>query len=274
MPKNENEVKKEKKPVSKVHIIVSVSITVVCLAIGGVGGYFIGKRFFPKEDSIDYSKLSDADFEDDQEALMRRYSVSKATDYTEEFKPYELANISINKIKEHDYVVNKTYGQVNAMGVEQSVRATAIKNKEEYFLENISCSKMVQTGKRFYQSGNTVTTYDGENVEEDKAKWKETPLSELSLEEHEQTWGKDLSRPCIYIISSKTAFDTSSAEKNDEGYVVRLDLSPKYSVLRYVRQMVSISPISDPLFHSVQLNLFLKERSQIAPGSLWKNQNQ
>lgn len=257
MPKKIDEQKSNKKSVSKKHVIVSVSITLLCLAVGGVGGYFIGRMFFPKEQSIDYSKLKDADFEDDQVELMKRFANSKASDYTKEFKCYELANIGINKAKEHEYMVSKTYGEVKAMGVDQSVRATAIRNKENYFLENISASSMLQTGKRFYQDANKVTTHDGSNVSTNRADWKAEPLSELSVEEHEAKWGKDLSRPIIYIVSSKTTFDTSTAEKTNDGYVVRLDLSPKYAVLRYVRQMVEISPIKDPLFHSIQLTIHL-----------------
>ena len=171
MPKIKDEQKKEKKPVSKKHIIISVSITVLCIALGGVGGYFIGNMVFRQEQTIDYSKLKDVDFEDDHEALMKRYNSSTASDYTKEFEPYELANIATEKVKQHDYVVAKTYGQVNAMGVAQTVRATSIRNKEEYFLENISASSMLQTGKRFYQKDGKITTYNGENVETAKAKW-------------------------------------------------------------------------------------------------------
>lgn len=257
MPKNKEQKKKEKKPINKKHVIISVSIIASCLVVGGVGGYFIGRLFFPKSQSIDYSKLNEKEFEDDQIALMKRYSASKASDYTKDFAPYELANIGINKIKEHDFVSSKTYGKVNAMGVEQTVRASSIKNRNEYFLENISASSMVQTAKRFYQKEDKVSTFDGGNVSTNRADWKENPVSELSLVEHEAKWGKDLSRPLIYIISSKTAFDTSTATKNEDGYIVRLDLSPKYAVLRYVRQMVEISPIKDPIFHSVQLTLSL-----------------
>ena len=257
MPKNLDKEKNSKKPIDKKHIIISVSITVLCLALGGVGGYFIGKMFFPKNEIIDYSKLKDVDFEDDQEALMKKYALSKSSDYSKDFAPYEIVNIGINKIKEHKYVETKTYGQVNAMGVEQSVRATSIKNEDNYFMENISTSSAVQTGKRFYQSGETIKTYNGSNVSTERADWPETAESELSLEEHEAKWGKQLSRPIIYIISSKTAFETSTATKTDDGYVVRLDLSPKYSILRYVRQMVEISPISDPVFHSVQFTVTL-----------------
>lgn len=257
MPKLKDEAKKEKKPISKVHIIVSISVTVTCLALGGVGGYFIGKLFFPANQAIDYSKMKDVDFEDDQEALMRKYAVSKSDDYTKDFAPYELANISLNKFKDHEYVKSVTHGKVNAMGVEQTIRATSIKHKDEYFLENISASSMLQTGKRFYQSNGVVKTYNGTNAESEKATWADPAESELTLEEHEAKWGKNLSRPLIYIISSKTAFDTSTATKSEDGYVVRLDLSPKYAVLRYVRQMVEISPVKDPYFHSVQLTMYL-----------------
>lgn len=257
MPKVEEAVKKEKKPVNKKQVIISVSITVLCLALGGVGGYFVGKLFFPNNAVIDYSKMKDADFEDDQALLMKKYQSTKSDDYTTAFKPYEIANIGINKISNHDYVQVKTKGDVNAMGVNQTVRATSIKNKDEYFLENISASSMLQTGKRFYQRGETITTYNGENVEAERANWNSTPQSELSLSEHEAKWGKQLSRPLIYIISSKTSYDTSTATKTSDGYKVILDLHPKYAVLRYVRQMVEISPVKDPLFHSIQLTLNL-----------------
>ena len=257
MAKNEVEIKKEKKPVNKVHVIVSVSVTVACLAIGGVGGYFIGKLFFPNNAPIDYSKLKDVDFEDDQVVLMKKYQASKSDDYTKSFAPYEIANIGINKISQHDYVVTKTKGEVNAMGVAQTVRATSIKNKDEYFLENISASSMLQTGKRFYQRGETISTFNGEKVESEKAVWSTTPQSELPLTEHEAKWGKQLSRPLIYIISSKTSYETSTATKTSDGYKVILDLHPKYAVLRYVRQMVEISPIKDPIFHSIQLTFNL-----------------
>ena len=248
---------KEKKPINKKHLVITICVTLACLTIGGVGGYFLGGLFFPKEQAIDYSKMRDVDFEDDQVALMKRYNATKVDNYVDKFAPHELANISINKIKEHDYFVSKTIGKVDALGVEQTVHATSIKNKEEYFLENISASSMLQTGYRFYQKNDQITTYKGDKVETTKAVWDETPVSELSTVEHEEKWGKQLSRPFIYIISSKTAFDTSTAEKTSDGYRVRLDLSPKYSVLRYVRQMVSISPVKDPIFHSIQLNLLL-----------------
>ncbi len=257
MLNNKDKPKKERKPVSKKHIIITVSITVLCIALGGVGGYFIGNMVFRNEQSVDYSKFKDVDFEDDHVALMKKYKSSTASDYTKVFEPYELANIATEKFKQHDYVVAKTYGQVNAMGVAQSVRATSIKHKEEYMLENISASSMVKTAKRFYQKDGKVTTYNGENIETAKAKWNEASKNTLSIEEHEAKWGKDLSRPLIYIISSKTCKETSNSEKTNDGYVVHLDLSPKYSVLRYARQMVEISPVKDPIFETIQLTLTL-----------------
>ena len=257
MRKNESE-KETRKPLKKKsRVIIAISITLGCVIVGGVGGYFVGNMVFRSQNAIDYSKMNIADFEDDTESLMKKYSSAKTSDYSITFQPYELACIAIEKVKGHDYVMAQTYGEVDAMGVNQTVRATSIKNKDEYFMENISASSMVKTAFRFYQSESKVTTYEGSNVETDKAEWKTKPYSELTTTEHEEKWGKDLSRSIIYIISSKTCFDTSKAEKTDSGYTVRLDLSPKYSVLRYVRQMLSISPIKDPIFHSVQFNLYL-----------------
>lgn len=246
-----------KKPFSKKKIIIISIIGALSLVALGVGGYFLGQWIYINNNTIDYSKLSETELEDDQVALMKKYSESVASDYTKDFKSYELANIGINKIQNHDYVVSKTIGSAKALGVDQSVRAASIKNKNEYFLENLSVSKLVQTAKRFYQKEDVVKTYNGSEIDIEKAAWNENPDSELSLKDHEAKWGKQLSRPLLYIISSKTTLDTSTATKSSDGYTVKLDLSPKYAVLRYERQIVEISPVTNPIFHKIHLTLKL-----------------
>lgn len=239
--------------------IVYSCLIVGFLAIGGIGGYLLSKQLF--KPSIDYSSLNEDEFEDNITPLTRKLSSAKtSSDLTKTFEPVELVEIGINKISAHEYVTSKQYGLVKAkvsgVVVNQTVRASSIKNGNEYFLENISKSNMVAEGRRFYQSGDNVKTYVGSNVEIDHADWPENKSSTLSIQDHIKAWGKDLTRPLIYIVSSKTV-ENGTAEVTDNGYNVTLELNPIYSVLRYVRQMISISGVSNPVFKSITLDVEL-----------------
>lgn len=245
------------KNIKKKDIIITSIVGVCGVSIGIVAGSFIGKGYYASKNAIDYNAMSINDFEDDAQALMKRYNSSKNKSYDTEFKPYELATIALEKVKNHAYVKTQSFGVVNAMGIKQTIRATSIKNNNSYFLENLSVSSMVQVAKRFYQTDDQVTTYDSNKAETEKAVWNTDPISTLPKAEHEEIWGKDLSRPSIYIISSKTALSTSYVEKTTTGYTVSLDLHPVYSVLRYVKQMIVLSGVESPKFESINLKYTL-----------------
>lgn len=233
-------------------IIFSI-LGVFALGIIG-GGIFLAVKIYNDNQEEAPTDYKDSDFEDDNDALYARYLASHDGDLTKQYKTYELANISIYKFKDHNYYYSKTYGLATSFGIDQTIRASVIKNNDSYFMENLS-SGLVKTAKRFYQSNQTVSTYDGKIETSEKALWDEEPLSKLSLEEHEAQWGKELSRPLIYIISSKTVLETSTSESTENGYVVHLDLHTEFSTLRYKRQIVSISSVKKPTFKSVHLDL-------------------
>lgn len=229
------------------------------LTIGALGGYLLSKQLF--KPTIDYSSLNEDEFEDNMTSLTRRFtSANKSSDLSRTFSPVELVEIGIDKIGSHEYVTSKQYGLVKAkvsgVVVNQTVRASSIKNGNKYFLENISKSNMVAEGRRFYQEGETVKTYVGSNVEIDRAVWEESKSSSLTSSEHVAKWGKDLTRPLIYIVSSKTV-KSGSTETTEGGYKVNLELNQVYSVLRYIRQMISISGVSNPVFKSLNLTVEL-----------------
>lgn len=252
-----NKKQKEKKPnkLTKKGLVAIIASAIVCLGIGGVGGYFIGQGFFANLSAIDYSQYSADELEDNNENLMKRYSRENPSNYLHKFKPYELAEIALNKIANHENVRSVQYGNVHVplFGVEQTIRTQAIKNGEKYYLENISASSMVKAAKRFYQEGDEVKSYDGGSVSLNSAIWNKDPTSVLSKKEHAEVWGKDLTRPSIYIVSKATALDTSTAVRDGDGYKVSLELDPILSVLRYVKQMTSISNVQSPKFHSVHI---------------------
>jgi len=100
-----------------------------------------------------------------------------------------------------------------------------------------------------------VDIYDGSIVSDSNGisgEYKEK--EELTVEEYEETWGKNLSQPVIYIISSKTTLDTSFIKTSDNGYTISLDLDPLTSVIRYSKQMIQMSSLSNaPEFTKVHV---------------------
>ena len=188
---------------------------------------------------------------------MNKYEKNHNGDLSKTYKPYELVNISFEKIKNHSYVTQQTFGVVNAMGVKQTIRGVTVKHNDELFMENLSVSRLVQAANRFYQKDDLVTTYDGKNIQTESANWNESPTTSLTKKEHEEKWGKDLSRPYIYIISSQTCLETSNIVKTSDGYLVSVDLDPIYGALRYVKQMCNISHIDPPSFQSINIKYTL-----------------
>lgn len=255
-----NPVKRNIRKPSKTESVVISILLVTGIGVGTGAGIFFGNSYFASKNGIDYSSMSIQDFEDDVSALMKKYDSTSTSDYTTKFEPYELASIGLAKVKAHDYVMQQSFGQVNAMGVKQVVRSASIKENDKYFLENLSSSSLVSVAKRFYQSGDEIKTFDGSKAEVEKATWSADPLSILSIVEHEEKWGRDIARPSIYIVSSKTTLPTSTAEKTSTGYSVSLDLHPVFSVLRYVKQMTEISGVEAPNFKTINIVYTLDER--------------
>lgn len=243
---------------TKTKIIYS-SLIIVFLAIGGFAGYIVSGIIF--KNGANYDNISEnqiLSIEDDSEALLKRFSSANInSDLTSTFTPVELVEISLAKFSTHTYIRSTQYGLVTAMGVDQTVRTSSIKNGENYFLEDISNSSLVHAARRFYQSGDEVKDYEGSNVTQTKATWSDSKCTIRNIEEHTKKWGKDLSRPLIYIISSKTA--NGNVVKTDSEYHVSLSLDKDLSTIRYAKQMLSISPIDNPVFDSLDIQLILNK---------------
>lgn len=244
---------------TKTKIIYS-SLIIVFLAIGGFAGYIASGLVFKNKQNYDnITENQILSIEDNYDALLERFSSADTnSNLTTTFTPTELVGISIAKFRTHTYISSIQYGLVNAMGVDQTVRAASIKNGENYFLEDISNSSMVHAARRFYQTGDEVKDYEGSDVSRTKATWSDSNCTTRNIEEHTKKWGKDLSRPLIYIISSKTA--TGTAEKTGAEYHVSLSLDKNLSTIRYAKQMLSISPIDNPVFDSLDIQFILNEK--------------
>lgn len=237
--------------------VLYISLTIICLAIGGFGGYIVsGYVFKNKRNLDDISEDYLMQLEDDGAALLEQFNGANVnSDLTETFSPVQLVDISLEKISKHQYVTSLQYGLVRAMGQNQTVRAASIKNDSGYFLENISAGA-VSAARRFYQSNDQVKDIEGKKVSTTSAKWSDDNATTRSIEDHISVWGKDLSRPLPLIISSKT-INSGTATKVGDEYRVSLSLHKDRSTIRYAKQMIAISGVENPIFESVDVQFLL-----------------
>ena len=229
-------------------------ITLVCLA-GMLVGVGFSLFYFLYFEAIDYSKYTPSQFEDDQVALMEKYENTAKVDYFDTFKPYELANIAVNKLGQHEYAKSVAKGVVHAAISDQRTDSYYQKSKDTYFFENISLG-FKQIYLRFYQTLDEVLQYRG-----NANAWNKTVDKRYNLTSFEDKWGRNLSRYSIFIVSSKTTLmDQTTKTKQDGKIYLSLELHPIYSVLRYVKQMMATSDMeTPPSFHKMHLNLTLDE---------------
>ncbi len=236
-------------------------------------GIFLARTFH--FDATNYSELNPKDFEDNVKGLYRTYETKHNEKTLEElvdvYKPYEIVNLAEYKAEENENLVTIGIGEVTAVAnVKQTIYATQMRLGNEYFMENLSKSKFVSVAKRFYQEEDTVYSYVGELENEKRATWPEVVKEELTLEEHEEKWGKDLTRGSIYIVSSKTVLE-SDYNFVDGNLEVTLTLDPLYSVIRYVKQMVHVSDLSvPPTFHDVKVTYVIDENLRLLSRDIYE----
>jgi len=200
---------------SKKRTILSLSI-ISMTAIGlGLGAAFFFHSQLAGGVTTDYTKIDADKLADDNTALLTAYSsVKKAGgDYVSAFssKPYQVANIAFQLFSahEHCFAQGKGVGSAKLFGgsVNQNIRSTVIKDGDHYFEESLSLSGVVNLADRMYQENNMVVRHVGRVASGDVE--KPASLDEgttYTIPNYQKAMGRDLSNPCIYIISSPRQF--------------------------------------------------------------------
>lgn len=238
-----------KKP-SKRTVVTCVGL-VLAISVGVATGFLLAFELSPK--GIDYSGLNEDGYADNNKKLYEDYLANPKNPL--DYSPSDLANISIYKYSLNKYTESSVTSAAKSMGVTQTTYGRSIKSDNEFFNESISESTFVKVAKRFYQEGDKVDIYNGQ-IENDSngVSGEYETKEEFTVEQYEDTWGRNLSQPVIYIISSKTTLDTSTITENENGYTISLDLDPLTSVIHYSKQMIQMSSLDNaPEFTKVHV---------------------
>ena len=156
---------------------------------------------------------------------------------------------------------------VNAnMGV-GGVMAPTIRYNDEYLEESLSKSDPgsimnIVVAQRDYQHGtnddSNIDSYRG-NISSDVTNpdWNNAEHTTYTVASYEEEFGKTVSRPSVYIISSKTVLEASTVSKTNDGYSIYMDLHTSNSVARYVKRMMHLSNSEVQSFDYIHLTFFV-----------------
>lgn len=222
--------------------------------ISGAGGFLLGQHLFKR--SVDYDKYNviDEDFSE-QYALYENMSQDK---YYSSFTDIELVNIGLLNIQKCEHLYSICTGYVKAAGVNQNIHTGTVRDGNRYFQEDTAASTFIKAANRFYQEDGKVTWYKGKYVSPTSGDYSSSKITEYTLEEYANTWGRTLDDPCIYNVTNQCYVDSENTIDEDGNHVISIDLDPRSSVTRYVKQMMMTGNLKDaPIFHKVNLTFVL-----------------
>ena len=230
--------------------VIYISIAATALGVGVTGG-IIAKRM--SGEVVDYGDIDTNALELDGPTMLQKYESYKGNNIESAFTAPELVVAGLEKYRscEHSYSVGKG---VASTIVSQSVRNFQIRNGDDYFEESISKSSMVSLANRMTQhtkEGN-VTLYKGSASSDEVGSYSNNG-KEYEHSAYKEYLGKTLDEMFIYIVSNMTTKD-GKIEKDDDKYVITLDLDPDFSTYYYKFQMKNISGLDElPTFSYVKL---------------------
>ncbi len=276
---------KEKKPWSKRKAIIFWSVGIVASLGVGVGVGYILSSVFNSGTVGNYDNINVSKYAVDYDALVTKYqSLPEDTDYSKNFTPAEMANLSLSLLHRQNQWEIQGYGKTtfHVFGVsgDQIIRSTFIRDGQSYFEESLSKSNMVQAAWRMYEDydkgdQSTVSRYSGTITgEATDASFASATPTQYSRQDYYQHAGRYLDGiPCIYIISDKclspesqktTSGIATGVQKTDDGYVVELELNPQITVKNYVLQMQATTDLAGPpTFQFVHLTFHLDSKLQL-----------
>ena len=229
---------KEKKITCSKKTVVQFSIIALCaISIGVAGGIIAKKKFGPVE--TDYAGFDPEMFRADAKSLLKEYEANPNKTFT----PAELVNIGLEKYRNCENSYSIGVGQASTI-VNQSIRSIQIRNKDDYFEEQISRSSMVSLANRVNANGNNAIVHKGKAKDVEVAEYNEKAISYTS-DEFKSVWGKTLQEMFIYIISNDTVDSNKSSVTKKSGKIyVNLELDVDIASYYYKLQMKNLSDLS------------------------------
>lgn len=261
--------KKVKKPLSKgARALILVGVIVGGLGAGAGIGLLMGH--FLKKPEVLIPEVDLNEVEDDVGNLLERYEacIAEGKNPLNTFAIHELANISMQKYTSHEYGVSYSYGTADS-AVDLDIRNISIRSNGTFFEEALSKSKPgiinIVVAQRDIQYGDEedseIVSYLGDvKSDVESPTWTNAKKEEYVASDYEEKFGKKVSRPSVYIVSSKTVLeDGTSISKTEDGYEIAMNLDTIKGVARYRKRMMNLSGSDVKSFEYVRMTYYVDD---------------
>ena len=223
-------------------ILQIVTTCIICISAIATG-FFIGTKISDKYFSIDkYAGLT-------KEELMDDISNINYEDKTpDQLNATDVFNIAINILRTRNNYIRTAFGELEtSIGITQFTNSRSGKTNTSHFQESSTYSSMIKRAGRFtYEEGEKIHYQEGtaQGNGLDTVEWVDE-FTDYDYDEYEELIGRQLDYESTYIVSSKTAIESSQCAINGDEYTYTITLDPTLASLTYLKEISYVSDV-DP----------------------------
>lgn len=236
-------IERERKKIKKIPFLILIAVAVFT-------GVMIGKWFISNTKPTDIYNF-DVMALYDNTALIKAQAVGKTPIEIGATKSFIVA---LDNTENYNLVRIDGYGNVNAMGINQSIKTQMVKNGNKLMLENVSISMFVKAADRFYLEDDGNISHVKGSVSNGYVNW-DGSSDTMTQTEYYEKMGTKITDFLPYIVSSKTVVSETKVSKVGENYTFSLTLDKVKGVAKYVKSMKESGGLSDYPVFSENINL-------------------
>lgn len=262
----------EKKTFSK-----KMKTLAILLALGIFTGSGLGVWYFnvALRSNVDYSAINPSDYiQDVDETLKNNFNITSESDkenWVEIAKsqgktPADLSVADNFVLAEYNVSLANSFiaignGNVNTLGIAQSVYSSKKYDGNKYTFESISKGKpSVAICDSYVKNSTKVSIYNGSDINSDGTNATWNYENDMTIKDYLAMVGNLPSAVQPYIISSKTIIESSDITYENGLYTFTIDLDPINSVLNYVYQVKRTGGLSAlPEFKNITQTIVIDE---------------
>lgn len=221
----------------------------VAILLGIFVGTQISNYYFAVNNYLTYSK---EELQDDISAI--RYE-GKTPDQLSATDAY---NVAIKKLQDqHSYEIISLGDLGTSLGVTQKAYSKCTKKGEQYYQEIATYSSVIKQASRYsYKIGEDINYQHGSLSSDDLTNiaWQDK-FDYYTYEEYSSLLGREPIEQSTYIISSRTATETSPCKLDNGQYTYSITLNAPLSTICYVKEIGFVSGISYKTVEFLELRI-------------------
>ena len=219
------------KKIRPVSVILLICIATLAITCGYLCGNFITTQKFK---SYNYENIDPISLRDDISNIT--YHNNSPENYNGAIV-FQIAEEIQKNSTDYEIIGNGTIQ--TSLGVSQTSATVDRRKGDDLYLAFTTYSSVIKTSRQCnYKLGGNIKMYEGtpKDSSTTNVNWS-NKFTEYTWDEYYETFGKYANNNCCYIVSSKTYFNCSAVEKDQELYKCTIELNPRFACISYAKQI-------------------------------------